>query len=642
MNKNENGSSLITVLLIALVFSVLGLAIVASSIGGAKRVENRESDVLLTYDGVQTVEKLTTDIAIALDSFHFLDFQSEINFQKIVKSNEYEKALNDIFKNIISNYEKKDEVKSLDIKEVDFGIEKEKDFTRVYDIELVTNNPNKQEGQIHRTIQKRIILSPIPSFLKYAVGSSSQESGLVLNGSPNIVGNVYANNLEINPTATYEEKSGKIKNHKTEYPSIIGDLYSSSTKILPFLTEKNFYNNDIPDLKHDSQFVNIDFDESFNDRVNYVLKQIEHFRTRRIGQGTEFPEELVTDIQHYRNYSYTLSDQNGMLIVGSQSYKEELEPADKGIEYKINHSNDSLTIEDVVKVKGDLFITVEKNSSVSIKNDLVVDGDLYISNYGNLTLKNVFVTGDVHLINFSGETKLNNGRFIAAGNIIIESYAENNNEVSSVEVNNEIISGENVSINSYNTKIQINHHMFINGALTISGDEDVNEQDDGENDEVIFHSVVYVGGKTFISNVNILGANNNKGQLVLLSKGELVLTRFNEFKNYQTVKETGKPYLPIEGDIQPLKAFFYTEDRAELYGVGSLFYIHGGIFAKNKLEINALRGKVGNTIDDLPLPRIGELSRFIVQYNENVFFDQIDALPIVKKLQVISDRLLIN
>lgn len=647
MINNEKGNSLITVLLITLVFSVLGLAIISSAIGGAKRVENRESDVVLTYDGVQTVEKITSDIAVSLSNFNFLKYQYEQDFQKRINFNSYERELEKILDDIVASYKENEEIESLKINDVDFGIEKDKDFTRMYEIVLVTNNPNKQEGQVRRTIKKQIIISPIPSFLKYAIGSSSHDSGLYLNGSANIVGNVYANKLTIDEDATYEKKNGNKAKAKTKYSSIIGDLYSSSTNILPSLDEKHFYKSSMPDLKHDSQFVDIDFDESFNDRVNEILNRLDHFTANRIGEGTDFAEDLKNDIQSYP-LSYAEVDLQHHVIVGQSKIirGDETLYANNGDSYQIDSDNEPLSITENIKVKGDLVVT-SSEFPISFQGDLVVDGDLYLISYQDLSFKNIFVSGDVHLINFDGKNVMEKDdekdyRMIVAGNMMIESHASEGN---GVELNGDIVTGKNLTMNVHNTAVQINKNIFTNGSLTIMGDED---DPNKENDEIMFDSVVYVGENTFISNVNILGtvkdSEKNAGQLILLSKEEIVLTRLNEFVNYQQRKESGEPYVPDESEnIQPLKAFFYTENRAELYGVGSLFYIHGGIFAKEELEINAIRGEVGKDITDLPPFAVeDEFSRFIVVFNEDVFFQQIDALPVVETLQVISDQLLID
>ena len=129
-----------------------------------------------------------------------------------------------------------------------------------------------------------------------------------------------------------------------------------------------------------------------------------------------------------------------------------------------------------------------------------------------------------------------------------------------------------------------------------------------------------------------------------MAKGDLLITRINEFNNFESLNEGEIPYLPInDRKIKPLKGFFYTENNAELYGVGSLFYIKGGIFARKELTVNSIRGEVTN-INNLPsrISQKDSFSRFIVDYDQDVMLKQIDALPIVEHLQIFSDELLIK
>ena len=116
---------------------------------------------------------------------------------------------------------------------------------------------------------------------------------------------------------------------------------------------------------------------------------------------------------------------------------------------------------------------------------------------------------------------------------------------------------------------------------------------------------------------------------MLLSNGNITLCRINVFSN------SNNP------SIEPLKAFFYTEGSAELYGVGSLFQINGGIFATNTLEINAVRGdiiKPSNNVIQIPfLPnQLNARSRFEVIYDPTVLLSQ-TRLPVAEKPRVIVD-----
>ncbi|MEM5592113.1 hypothetical protein AAHH67_10940 [Niallia circulans] len=81
-NWNQKGNALITVLLISLVFTTIGLAIVASSISSTKRVETRETDINITYESKKVLEEITYEMANALQSLP-LDYR-QIDNQYIV------------------------------------------------------------------------------------------------------------------------------------------------------------------------------------------------------------------------------------------------------------------------------------------------------------------------------------------------------------------------------------------------------------------------------------------------------------------------------------------------------------------------------------------------------------------------------
>ncbi|EIJ79054.1 hypothetical protein PB1_15889 [Bacillus methanolicus PB1] len=624
MLKNERGNSLITVLLVSLVFTTLGLAIIASSIGGAKRVETRESDIHITYDAVKIIEKLTADLATSMGSIS-LDWEDD-SFKPNIS--DYETQLRNLFNEKVQQYSGEEMVECLTIVDISnstptkyvdssnscleqvdhnsihYEIDTNNDITRAFEIVLVTKNPLEYEGKITRILRKRFILSPLSSFLKYAAGSYSEEKnkGLFLNGSANIYGNIYANQMAINENAKYQERDGDWSEQSTPMSSINGDIFSNTSNLFPLMKEENFYKGEVPDLKHDSQFVNIDFDKTMNVQTNKILEDSE-LSTERIGDGTGFSEQLKNEIK-------------------SKSQEE-------------SSSKD-------IKVDGDLVINSKKNP-IFIDKKVWVNGDLYLLSYNDINLlENVYVSGKLHIINHDGKIEFQKN-ILCADSINIESNADNKNDRASkgLKVNGDIVTGNKLSVKAFNTAIEFNKNIIVNGSLTISGDESDNDHED---DEVIFDSVVYVGGKAFLSNVNILGAEENKKHLVLMTKKDLVITRMNEFNNFQDTAEGEKPYLPSADDkIKPLKAFFYTEEKAELYGVGSLFYINGGIFAKEQLEINAVRGKVTD-INDLPSKSSQEdqLSRFIVEYNKNVLLEKIEALPIVEHLQFFSDELIIE
>ncbi|WP_445490097.1 hypothetical protein [Niallia sp. 03133] len=678
---NEKGNALITVLLISLVFTTIGLAVVASSISGTKRVETRESDINITFQSKKVIEEITSEMARTLNSLPIKNYLYERSNHVYIRSSFEQdlktKVLATSINTVLDKKEYKDFISCMSIVDLSGGtvgsadivqsakscsqdnlttsspysLNKNSDFTKVLEITLVTNNPNKNEGTVTRTLKKRIILSPLPSFLKYAIGSDSSDDkeGLFLNGSPNINGNIYANRLHITDEANYQLKDGTAKQEKSLMPSINGDVYSNQTAVIPVLTNNNFYKKEVPALKNDSQFINIDFDSTFIQRVNSTLQQN---GLQTVSSINTIPSNLQTDIGNMEITGIT--NTNGVIkkvtkqetplsVIGNT-----LEKLDES--YKIESKDRPIEFNDPIKLKGDVVITSNANASISFNDKLIVDGDLYLVGNDNLTFNNnLFVSGDIHIINFDKAITLYED-IIAAGNIIMESEANQAlNSENGIKINGTILAGKSINIRPNNTTIHLLKNVFSVDTFTIKGDESGEEA--GENDAISFNSVVYSSDEAFVSNVNIIGepyiaddGKNKVGQLVLLAKKKLTITRMNEFNNFTHLQEVGSPYLPKEGDkIKPLQAFFYTEEDAELYGVGSLFYIKGGIFAKSSLEINAIRANSDvKNIQNIPRSSEDYLSRFIVDYDQDVLLKGIDALPVVNKLQIIPDEFIIQ
>lgn len=537
-----------------------------------------------------------------------------------------------------------------------YTIDRELDFTRVLEIILVTNNPNETEGSITRTLKKRVILSPLPSFLKYALGAYSKqnEEGLFINGSPNVNGNIYANQLQISDRAKYQLKNGTREEKSSLPPSITGNIYSSSANLIPVLKDKNFYKGEVPSLNHDSQFINIDYNRTFIQRMDTLLRtddNLNNITIRDISETANFPSLLqnkVASIVNGQSNSAPLIENVPEQEAPSSVLGDSLKRLSNS--FQIKSDNNPLDFKEKVSINGDTVIN-SSNYPITFDKDLVVNGDLYLVSNSQLKLaNNIYVSGDLHLINFDGEMNLQGNLFVA-GDLNIESAADNkSNPHNGVSINGDILTGKSIHIRPLNTTISLNSNMISLDSFTINGDEKGEES--GENDIVKINSVVYTLNETFVSNINILGlpyidkrTNAQKvGQLILLAKEKLTITRMNEFNHFHPMKETGFPYLPDEETIiQPLKAFFYTEKKAELYGVGSLFYIKGGVFAKDSLEINAIRAnREFSSISDIPNSREGMLSRFIVDYDQDVLLRGIDALPIVDRLQIIPDDFVIE
>ncbi|MED1204810.1 hypothetical protein [Heyndrickxia acidicola] len=710
MRLNSKGNALITVLLVTIVLMTIGLSIVTASIQSAKRTMVRDTDVNITYDGVTLLDQITADFSLALSGTN-----APLAVSNVTPSTFSNQIANTL--TAIINQDNQDKNTCLQVEDLSgnspfelynnhsptcmdeksaatetFGLPVDSTLTRVLGFTAVTKTAEGSgKGVISRTIRKRIILSPLPSFLKYAAGTNGN---LVLNGSPNIVGNVYAENLKINEKANYQVGNNLLQ-ADSPFPSIHGDLYSNSAGaagILPILQPKNFYLGNVPVLKNDSQFTSIDFPEAIQSEGQAILSDS--------ALGIARSQNLTNDISNSleNNYHFStiqaipdiLCQKNINNIcantITSSSTIGNVSLPDSG--YKLIDQNSTSPL----LVPGNLVIS-NTNTAMTLDN-LIVKGDLYVIGNQDISLKNIAVSGDIHLINSGGSISVN-GQVYAKGNIDIEASqavhfytnpvagaqpysitAGGNIDISnqgSLSIDGDIIAGGAVSVNSShdsvisgkiysngnlsiistNSSLSLLNDVVTNGQLSFKGDSN---DPTGENDAIIFNSVIYAQGDSTISNLNILGADGNNDELILLTGGKLMITRMNEFSNYtdsnEKTNDNGIP--PADSNIKPLKAFFYTEQNAELYGVGSLFYIDGGIFAKGiatadqsllDLQINAVRGDVHAINDVSGITASGQTnkySRFIVVYNKDVLLKRIDALPKVTNLTLFPDQLTIQ
>jgi hypothetical protein len=217
----------------------------------------------------------------------------------------------------------------------------------------------------------------------------------------------------------------------------------------------------------------------------------------------------------------------------------------------------------------------------------------------------------------------------------------NNNPIT---LNGNIVVVGNLEFNAYNVPI------FHRGTITVLGNLRINGNDvlfnSTDNNTVYFDSTIYNWKESFISNINIKGRDDK--QLVLLSRDNITITRINDLYSYTNQYENSSSLEEIMTDsflnntVSPLDAYFYTEKKAELYGVGSLFYINGGVFAKESLEVNAVRGNIEEVNEVLSIPdalaQNGRKTRFQVIHDPNVLLDQLSRLPLSEKLRVIVDE----
>ncbi|MFX3623040.1 MAG: hypothetical protein ACE3JP_03080 [Ectobacillus sp.] len=605
--KNERGSTLILVLLISTVFITIGLAIFTVTINGTKRAEIRKTDVATTQSAIGEMNAILSD------------FKQEVTKLPIAELStlEYDSKLADIIQKLELKYTgaiSRNAVLSVaDQTESALHLKNYKDyFTRYYEVALIyVNDVNNAEPKITKTIKRNVLLSPTPSFLQYAAGS---ENTLQLNGASEIIGNVYGDTITLANKTRYANMltnaAGSIATQftyqDTLYPSIQGNLIINK--------QLEIYDRQLKQADSNPQ--------PASGKLNEALR---------------FSGAIRIDKQHlaaidYADFTGYFYEKNGTPFIhkahgrfSSVDFKETF--ADKL--NKLGFLN--IKKEDIPDANNknghEKIVQAILNGKSNVKV-ISTTADLSASAAEKvLFIKRQAATGTTTEKNAPApEAPSTLGHLIEKDAFVISDNVELRNDSSQWL----IVDGD-LAIYSNQKPISIIGNILVLGNVFIYG----NPADFGhETDSVSFDSTIYATGKATIYSTNIKGENN--GQLVLLSQDDLLITRINEFQN-------------AAGDIEPLEAYLYTDKNAELYGIGSLFKIYGGIFAKRELTINAIRQNEMNVPEQLPdatkidLPIVssslqeGQHSRFVVEHNKDILLNQLDALPAVNTLQFIVE-----
>lgn len=135
----------------------------------------------------------------------------------------------------------------------------------------------------------------------------------------------------------------------------------------------------------------------------------------------------------------------------------------------------------------------------------------------------------------------------------------------------DVFSTGNFQINA--NSVNLRGQYFVNGNLTI------------ENSSINSDAIIYVNGDVDISNSTLSGLDTD-GTLIIFATGRIKIIDISKYSDSPS----------------KIKAFFYTKDTLNMFGVLSNIQIQGGISAKN-VVLSSLRGKYtsNGSIDSAPI-----------------------------------------
>ncbi|WP_336771597.1 hypothetical protein [Paenibacillus sp. MMO-58] len=573
----ERGYALVLVLFMILLLTILGTAVVSSTLGGATRAETRENDV----QSLHLAEKMLNEAASYL--------VTKYNGREDIAPEELSQLMQagiDELQRLTTSTDlpgASGKITAVTTEQVSVG-----DQTS-YKLNLTA------EAVVHgvtRRLTQQITIGAYPDFLNYAFGS---ENDVIINGAAYGMGNIYAgHDFLIDNTAKYIYNNDPDKTKDTKYPFFDGNIYiqnMDSIKVRDKITGnyQPYSRTDLTlqqilgvdnskiQLRDQKKFISINVTESFIDKAQEATNITDR---NSIKAAVDYALAHSGETGRFNNLAAVLKNGSGVTLTSGPPEKPTL-PTDLDDTAAMDAYNEALKEYDAY------FMQFNSLSSTVLFN-------------GNLKLDGL----DYRSLIFTDSAKQDNHKWlIVNGDLTISNYSSD--------------------------PLVVKANILVTGNVFIS-------------DSVQVDSTVFALGSTTIEDAQIKGIKTDKGerkQLIMISKGPVLVNKVDSFQDYGI-------YNPKDDDKSPkiLDAFFYTDEDAELYGVGSIFWLRGGFFSKGDLTINAVLGKASEGASDIMFDArlqstipINE-SRFIINYDYDFFENQYEGLPRVKKLSVIVGK----
>lgn len=395
--KNERGSTLVVVMLMILVFTVLGLSILSTSIGGAKRTEIREDQVTDDLDSIRALGEAVAYIKKTIDTEFNLPFGNPDMSVSTYHHNIIEaKLIHNPYGYRIENISDDRE----------YNIKEDEDYTRVLKV-----SSGKYEQIVY--------ITGMPSFLKYAIGSREI---LTLNGSTYVEkGNIYAKEkLVISNQAKYiykgvhgiEPTTFPSVNEENEHQLFIegndieycpNNCYSAEETITSSFhplpgeqIERAFYPTAPTVSKEESEYVGVDIEKTFKEKLKtagFLSNHIDPFPleiNEIIAEGLNSPTvEVVSSFENLnqsptiKSYLHLGEDEKEVYIDTNRLVID-----DKSKWIVIDGSGIIESVgNDVMEISANILIT----GDLTIRGDIAFDSTIYV--LGNTTINNVDIRG---------------------------------------------------------------------------------------------------------------------------------------------------------------------------------------------------------------------------------------------------------
>ncbi|MDF9840165.1 MULTISPECIES: hypothetical protein [unclassified Paenibacillus] len=585
IKKDENGSALVLVMFLVLLLTILGLGVLSATIGGAARSETRENDVQSLHLAQKGLSEATAYIQSQLTGLQLENLDPK-QLETILSTLNNNKSSLKVSTELEST-------SSGAVEGIDFVGKKIDTQSIKYTINVTSS---AMVNGVKRKLRQQIVIDSYPDFLKYAFGS---EQTLTLNGAPLLQGNIYAGDkLVVTNTPEYIYKKQFYDDHTiNDFPTVtmgsdtnaLGEVHVQSMDSIEYEENRtaaaHLPQNESERKRVLAQILHITPDKiKIKEQKKFVKINVEESFLDKLSQGLlagqseTVQKNLRDDLRVAYNsgipaLNSLLNSRTGVIHINGMPTAPVKINRDESTQAQIDQYDAELS-----QYNSELQKLEELNSTVVFNGNLIVDG---------LEYKKLFYPQGAN-----GQPDPKSGAvpswFIVTGNLELNNY-------------------------NLNDFLNVRANILVTGDVKIKGD-------------IRFDSTMFVLGKTIIEDADIKGIqlNGKTKELVLISKGSVLVNRLNAF----AVSE------PSASDT--MEAFFYTDSSGELYGVGSMFRLKGGFFAKGDLTVNAVVGRVDEPAagGKLLINQGVDLKRFVIDYKYDIYENQQSSLPRVASVNV--------
>ncbi len=452
---------------------------------------------------------------------------------------------------------------------------------------LITIRAEAEVNGVARKLEQEVIIDTYPDFLRYAIGT---QGNLILNGAPSITGNLYAGgNLIVSDTAEYIYNGNQTR--RSQFPKLNGEAHIQSLSDWKYA--ENGSATQSVDISGDpvqisaviKKVLDIPMDKvKIRNRKEYVDIDVRESFVDKVTEavGSTAERQTIANKLNAGELGQHLCERYPLTFV---SLNQEL--LTKPIKPDEPIEPEEIEPEKWEKYYEELAVYEEQLQQYFQHVHQLTQPNQSTIFEGDLTLDGV----DLTAISYGDK---GNKWFIVDGDLTIDNLGD--------------------------TAMPIKANMLVTGHVLIRG-------------QAKFDATIFTlgmkgaepesGYSTVLQDASVDSLDGK--ELVLISEGAILINRVDEF----------------ESATNALNAFFYTDKNAELYGVGSLFSLRGGFFAKEELTINAVVGEASKGAGGLDFNPTGNSSkpRFQVVYNQDVFDNQKTGLPRVNQINVRAGKL---